>query len=64
MKIESVTIIETEGQMDKIVLKTDLRNAVWPFDGVASLLTWAGKGMGEEWVKENFPEVKINKVQA
>jgi hypothetical protein len=56
MNILNITIVLNSGA-DHIMLHTDLKEGIWPYTGYAVLKTEAAYNKGEQWVKDNFPDV-------
>lgn len=56
MTITSITIVRSS-QMDMLVLHTDLPASTYPYEGTESVLLFAAKDEGEDYVKKNFPNV-------
>jgi hypothetical protein len=57
MKITKIEIVIQPGNCDRIILYTDLPEAVWPYEGELTIVFNAAKGLGEEYVATHFPDI-------
>jgi hypothetical protein len=58
INIKKIVIIRNGKSVDHVMIETDKPEAVFPFSGTLSLNFTVANGMGEEYVKTNFPNVE------
>lgn len=56
--IHEADIIRRNGKPDQIVLKTNLPNPNFPFQGTLSITITVNKGDAEKWLCFNIPQLK------
>jgi hypothetical protein len=59
IEIVKITVITALGGTDTVLLETKLPQAVWPFEGTATLKLDAARNTGEKYCKEHFPKVRL-----
>lgn len=62
MKLLSITILKLRTGADRVYLKTDLPEAMYPFREPLDLEFRAAKGQAEEYCKQHFPGVPIKEI--
>ena len=58
INIEKIVILRDGKSVDHVMIETDKPEAVFPFRGTLSLNFTVANGIGEEYVKTNFPGIK------
>lgn len=63
MKIMEVVVFVEDNHADRILLKTDVKDACYPFTDYMAFHSNAAKGTGLEWVKKNIPDIPVKVVR-
>lgn len=64
MKITSITILERRQGSDIVYLRTDLPMATYPYEGNQDLRFDVAKGVGRNYVRSHFPDIKAVEIIA
>lgn len=63
MKIERITVVESQFDLDQVFFRTDIVSARHPYKEKAILRTEAAQGAGVAWVEKNFPGIVVEVVK-
>ena len=58
MKIESITLVRGSGP-DTLIIKVDLPNGCYPYDGNAYMKMDVAAGKGQEYCAKHFPNIPL-----
>lgn len=62
MNINRITVVKRDGQMDIIILHSDLTGTTY-HGGTADWISYASRDVAEPWVKENFSDVPYTVIE-